>query len=532
LKPSIEMAFKRTAKAIMSRQNVPFDEWMEVLRGQNEGAVPKDYVHRVAKTVLRRCDPKQYLLSHATIVASVDAFAPPGAKTGRIMNRGVQIDVRWPDYRIKPECQGIVNNNGDAWERSLLLSTYRSFIGAHNYLEHIQIPELSKGFIVDAVARDLGTTCYIDILVATDKKHRQLVTDILSGEITGLSMGCISLFTCCTRCGNVASDDSQLCPCVQYDGKHTEYVGDDGQKYKISELIGHVSVPNSNQFIEASWVKNPAFKGAVRRNFLNGDSQVASRVESAFLENQVKLTVQVPGDIKRAASARFADQGDQGGGQGGVDLSDLDDAGGQDSGGDQGGQDSGGDQGQGQKPESKPAGPKSDSKIDELLDKAQEQVLMMLVDRLGDRMKPKPEDVGSVAPAPLDVAGESSSLVRASDFSRKLRASFPNTPKLVAWAEKAWRTVHVGGVPAVRKASMTPRDLIVLSWIEDRVRGRNYSSRLYGLAMKTGSISSYPSETSFVAACSVAAGRQLSAEEVKFLTWKGRIASIADRSSR
>jgi hypothetical protein len=50
--------------------------------------------------------------------------------------------------------------------------------------------------------------------------------------------------------------------------------------------------------------------------------------------------------------------------------------------------------------------------------------------------------------------------------------------------------------------------------------------------MKTGSISSYPSETSFVAACSVAAGRQLSAEEVKFLTWKGRIASIADRSSR
>lgn len=509
------MAFRRYAKAIMSRQNVPFDEWMEVLRSQNEGVVPKDFAHRVAKTVLRKCNPDQYLLSHATIVASVDTFAPKGSKTGRSMNKGVQIDVRWPDFRIKPECHNIVNNNGDAWERSLLLSTYRTFIGAQNYLEHVQIPELSKGFIVDAVARDLGHTCYIDILVATDKKHKQLVSDILSGSITGLSMGCISLFTICSKCGNVASDDSQLCPCVQYDGKHTEYLGDDGKKYKISELIGHVSVPNSNQFIEASWVKNPAFSGAVRRNFLNaGDPHLAAKIQSA--EAISRQSIPTISGVAKAASIRYADQQEES-----ESLSDL--------------VSDSEDSGQGSDSESpEPAtqsesSPKTD-KLDELLDKAQEQLMSLLVERLGDRLQPKPEDVGSVsvAPASINLESGNANLVRSSEnFSKRLRASFPNSPNLVNWAEKAWKIVHVGGVPAIRKASMSSHDLIVLSWIEDKVKGRDYPSQLYKLAMKTGSIAKYPSETSFIASCSLNAGRQLTASEKAFLTWKGRIASLS-----
>jgi len=131
------MSMRRYAKAIVERRNIAFDEWMEEIRSQNEGAVPKDFIHRTAKTILRKCDPKQFLLSHATIVASVDTYAPKGVKTGRLMNRGCQIDVRWPEFRIRPECHPIINNNGDAWERSLLLSSYRTFIGAHNYLEHI-----------------------------------------------------------------------------------------------------------------------------------------------------------------------------------------------------------------------------------------------------------------------------------------------------------------------------------------------------------------------------------------------------------
>src|ERR1700675_2593851 len=84
---------------------------MDELRQQHEGAVSKDYAGRIAKDVLRKCDPKQYLLSHATIVASVDTYAPKGAVTGKRMERGVQVDVRYPDFRVKPACQEIINNN-------------------------------------------------------------------------------------------------------------------------------------------------------------------------------------------------------------------------------------------------------------------------------------------------------------------------------------------------------------------------------------------------------------------------------------
>lgn len=513
------MARRHTANALMAQRDVPFDAWMETLRAQNEGAVPKDHVNRIAKSVLRKCDPKQFLLSHATIVASVDAYAPKGSKTGRQMNRGLQVDVKWPDYRIKPECHPIINNNGDAWERSLLLSTYRSFIGAHNYLEHIQLPALSKGFIVDAIARDLGHTCYIDILVATDRKHAQLVADILGGKIEAMSMGCISLFTTCTKCGNVAADDSQLCPCVMYEGKGTMFLDDAGVQHPIAELIGHVTVPNSNQFIEASWVRNPAFRGAVRRNILNPESQqVAARVEQVARIHEVRSSQAVPDGLSRAASVRRrADEEalDSPSPEDGDTAEDLDveaDAAEKES-------DAG----------STPDAPASggDGGIDSLLDKAQEQLLQIMVDRLGDRLAPKPDDVATVrTPGAVD-AGNDNFIRSSTEFARGLRREFASSPKLARWAYNAYRIVHQGGPAAVRAAGLTPRDLIVLSWVQDRVKGRSFPASLYKLAMQVGPSSQFPSETSFLATCSTKLGRRLTAPEAKFLSWKGRIASSA-----
>jgi hypothetical protein len=516
------MTHRRTANAIVSRQNIHFDEWMEELRNQHEGAVPKDHVHRIAKTVLRKCDPKQFLLSHATIVASVDAYAPKGATVGRRMNSGVQIDVRWTDYRIKPECNDIINNNGDAWERSLLLSTYRTFIGAHNYLEHIQLPELSKGFIVDAIARDLGKTCYVDILVATDRKHKQLITDILSGQIAAMSMGCISLFTICTACGNVAADDSQVCPCVQYVGKGQLAIDEDGMQFPIAELIGHVQVPNSNQFIEASWVRNPAFRGAVRRQILNPESSVvATKLSNANQIYEIRRGEININGLKKAASLKVAQgEQDQGGGQAqlpdtgaGEDI-DLggpppDDAG-ADAGADAGGADTG------EKPK---------EGVDELLEKAQEQILELLTKNLGEKLAPKPEDVGTAAPAPsVDV--DNDNLMRASkEFDRKLVKTFPDNPRLVKWASSAHR-IGMRGVDAIRASGMTSKDLIILSWIEDRVAARTNPPALYKTAMTVGSISNYPSQTSYLAACRMRMGRSLTNEEKAFLLRKGRIASL------
>ena len=497
---------KRYAKALVERTGIHFDEWMEEIRNQHEGAVPKDYVGRVAKTVLRKCDPQQYLLSHATIVASVDTYAPKNVKLGRQMNRGTQIDVRWPDFRVTPECHELINNNGDCWSRPLLLNTYKTFIGASNYLEHVQIPELSKGFIVDAIARDLGKSVYIDILVATERKHKQLISDILSGSVSQFSMGCVSLFTTCTKCGNVAADDSQLCSCIQYEGKGSTFVDEDGVQHPISELIGHVSVPNSNQFIEASWVRNPAFRGAVRRNFLNPESPVlAAAIDKSKMVHEVRSLEPLPEGLWNKAASRIAQgQQDQVTQDAPIDETDevqLDD-------------------------HSDIVETSSSDKLDELIDKAQEQIMSLLVKGIGEKLQPKNEDVGTVAP-PVNLESGNESMVRASsDFSSLLKQKFPNSPKLVRWATQTHQIVHEGGPQAILSASLSPRDLIVLSWIEDCCKGNLHSETLYRTAIKVGSVSNYPSKRSFLTACQMQMGRNLSEDEQQFFLHKGRIASV------
>lgn len=550
------MAFKRYAHAIVSKQDVHFDQWMEEIRRQHEGAVPKEYVGRIAKTVFRKCDPKQYLLSHATIVASVDTYSPKNATIGRKMVNGVQIDVKWPDYRIKPECHEIINNNGDAWERSLLLATYRTFIGAPNYLEHIQLPELSKGFIVDAIARDLGSTCYIDILVATDRKHSLLINDILGGQIDAMSMGCISLFTACTKCGNVAADDSQLCPCVMYEGKGTKFIDEDGMIHPIAELIGHVSIPNSNQFIEASWVRNPAFSGAARRSILNPNQEaIAAKIEEAASINKLREDVVNLVGVKKAASMRIAQDEPEGGGGPEGGLGDIspppDEGGGDEGGGDEGGLgdispppgEGGGDEGgapegggdEGGAPEggAPEEGGGGEDKIEEFIAQAQEYLLQSIVKGLEKKLKPTPEDVGSVTvPGSTsntgDFEGGNNNLVGA-NFDKQLQQLFSQYPKLVKWASWAHRVVHLGGRQAIKASGMSPRDLIVLSWIEDTVRSHKYPPGLYQVAMNVGPLKSYPTEASFLAACKINLGRTLTPKERQFFSWKGRIASLSTK---
>ena len=49
--------------------------------------------------------------------------------------------------------------------------------------------------------------------------------------------------------------------------KRNSFISDnDGKKRSVAELCGHFLYPESNKFIEGSWVETPAFKGAVLRN--------------------------------------------------------------------------------------------------------------------------------------------------------------------------------------------------------------------------------------------------------------------------
>jgi hypothetical protein len=221
----------------------------------------------------------KYLFSHCSIVASIDT-----EKNG---------------YWIKPACGELVNSNGNAWTNNVLLATFKSFIGGENYLEHVQVPELSKGKLLDAVLRPLeyvdskgqkANIYYCDILVATDRKHKDLVKKIASGELTTMSMGCTCDFVQCSHCGRVFGDGQDNCYHLDHElgGK---FVDKNGVLRVTAELCGRsivgpdgnmVGDPKSVTFIEASWVEHPAFTGAVLNHYVSdiSDLKKASKYAS------------------------------------------------------------------------------------------------------------------------------------------------------------------------------------------------------------------------------------------------------------
>jgi hypothetical protein len=249
----------------------------------------------VAKQVIAKYDPSQWLLSHVSIMASVDVdFADPSDKKS--------------NYLIKPEYSIFVNNNGDSWERNLLKAASKTFLGADNYVEHVQISELSKGKVIDVAVRDVPfikdsegkdlTTLYVDILIATNRKHSDITEKIQSGEYNAVSMGCLIQYSQCSQCGRIIEDESQACKHVRY-FKHNHFYDKNGIKRIIAELCGRAEDPDSCKFIDASWVRKPAFVGAVLRNILETPVDVSAKIQKAVAVPSFEYT---PGMFLKAAS--------------------------------------------------------------------------------------------------------------------------------------------------------------------------------------------------------------------------------------
>lgn len=231
------MAFSRTANALVVHPHATQAGWSKVrTAGSRVAGKPSADLSAQASEILgTRFDADRYLLSHCTIVASVTAKPVPNIKIGAIREGGKKINRKWAEYLITPETDQWINNNNDSFSREVLTASYRTFIGAQNFLEHVQVEDLSKGRIIDAALRDIGETLYVDILVATERKHSQLVADIESGRLNGLSMGCSVSETQCTKCGNVAVDETDLCTCCKYE-KGNYFIDDWGNKRRIAEL--------------------------------------------------------------------------------------------------------------------------------------------------------------------------------------------------------------------------------------------------------------------------------------------------------
>ena len=261
------MAFLKQASLKIENPDVTIKNWVRENSSNIKTAANKNIEY---KKIIADFSPEKYLLTHCTIVASVDVENAP--KPVHFVSEKTKDQykdlVGKSDYYITPETSKYMNANGDSWSRDLLLKTYKTFIGAENYVEHVQDPSLSKGKILDAVARkvDNNKSVFIDILVATNKKHTDLVEKIKTGKLQTLSMGAVVAFTICSQCGRVASDETELCSHIKFLKKNSFISENDGKKRITAELCGHFLYPESNKFIEGSWVEVPAFKGAVLRN--------------------------------------------------------------------------------------------------------------------------------------------------------------------------------------------------------------------------------------------------------------------------
>ena len=136
------MAFSKYASANMVRPSISYDGWYEELQKSNTvdivrglGQHRSRFMDRTGtKVVLEQYDPNQYLLSHATIVASVDTEAPPDVQVGKHMDHeGFEVNREYPNYYITPATTQFINANHDSFERKLLMGSFHSFVGAQNF---------------------------------------------------------------------------------------------------------------------------------------------------------------------------------------------------------------------------------------------------------------------------------------------------------------------------------------------------------------------------------------------------------------
>ena len=273
------MAFFKYASATVTQPFVSPSTWGKIRTASGNKTVSANIVDQATDIFGDAFDPEKYLLTHATIVASVDTYEPKNMKMGSVTEDGFQVNRKYSNFRIKPSCDKFINNNLDSWDRDVLLKSYRTFVGSHNFVEHVQVEDLSKGRIIDAVARDIGDSVYIDILVATDRKHTDLVAAIESGQMNSMSMGCTVDFTQCTKCGHVAVDETEMCKHIRYEKGNT-FFDKNGQQHRVAELCGHKDVEGGGvTFIEASWVATPAFTGAVMRNIITPNEETLKKAE-------------------------------------------------------------------------------------------------------------------------------------------------------------------------------------------------------------------------------------------------------------
>ena len=121
------MAFLKYAKAKVVTPHLSKGKWNKIRTASTDSA----NLSAKAAEILEGFNPSDYLLTHATIVCSVDVEDVPGVKVGSEAVDGHNVVRNYTDYRIKPDCDKFINNNMDAWSRDVLMKSYRTLSLIH-----------------------------------------------------------------------------------------------------------------------------------------------------------------------------------------------------------------------------------------------------------------------------------------------------------------------------------------------------------------------------------------------------------------
>lgn len=234
-------------------------------------------VKDVARLVFNSND---WLFTQATAVASV-----PTEEDG---------------FTIKPSANELVNENGNAFTHKMMKKMYPTFIGAHNYIDHIQEPNESRGVIIDVTPRKVPLegsesgeyAIYIDVLIATSKKRDPEWAHMIEDkEVVFLSMGAESSALQCSKCGHLSFEEGQDCEHMEFDlGYH--YFDKDGNRRRVAALVTDHENDDGESFayfVELSYLSvDPAFPGAVQGYVLDipKDTNVEVTVPRSALERE------------------------------------------------------------------------------------------------------------------------------------------------------------------------------------------------------------------------------------------------------
>lgn len=185
-------------------------------------------------------------------------------------------------YYIPQNMTKYVNSNSNSFLNEHLEKYYNSFIGAHNFYEHIQDPKKSYGFLGGAVLRpitldDGSKVNYVDVLVCTNKNivpNKSVVNRVDKGELKTLSMGCFSTGYRCSKCGTTYVENKDKCVCIRKSlGRN--YLSPKGELSVVSAIVypytDNEETGAGINFVELSWVEDPAFVGATSSYKINFD---------------------------------------------------------------------------------------------------------------------------------------------------------------------------------------------------------------------------------------------------------------------